>query len=341
MDGLELAGIRFAAGGREILQGISLTVESGESVAILGPSGSGKTTLLRIVAGLERPTAGTVRFGGSDLTETPAHRRGFGMMFQDHALFPHLNVAKNIEFGLRPPNWDRPSRGSRRREMLEMVGLPGFDDRTIEKLSGGERQRVALARALAPQPAMLMLDEPLGSLDRGLRDRLAGEVREILSRLKITSLYVTHDQAEAFAVADMVAIINDGKLARLGSPRDIWNEPATEFVARFLGMENVVDGTRDSAGLITTVLGDFGPLPGPEGNVRVLLRGEGASLASEPGPNIASGLLEQAVFRGGTIDVRLEQGATRATFALPDGDPIIAKGQAISVHVPRVQVLAG
>lgn len=231
------------------LRDVSLRVGEGEIVALVGPSGCGKTTLLRIVAGLETPDSGSVRFEGRDLLPQPVHARGFGLMFQEFALFPDKTVAQNVAFGLRM----RGDQGgvtagkltsgqiaARVDEMLELVNLRGYGKRTIFQLSGGERQRVALARSLAPSPRLLMLDEPLGSLDRALRETLMEEVRAILKRLGLTALYVTHDQQEALAVADRIAIMNKGEIVQLADPRTIWNAPATVFVARFLGFQNLL-----------------------------------------------------------------------------------------------------
>lgn len=326
MDALEIAGISFEAGGRPILREVSLTVAAGETVALLGPSGSGKTTLLRIVAGLDQPTAGAVRFSQSDVSSVPAHRRGFGMMFQDHALFPHLDVAGNVDFGLKLAHWDAARRVSRRSSVLALVGLAGFERRTIEKLSGGERQRVALARALAPQPRLLMLDEPLGSLDRGLRERLATDLRGILESLGVPALYVTHDQFEAFTVADRLAIMNEGRIVRTGTPREVWEDPGTEFVARFLGMDNIVPAA---------ALGGFAQAAG--GQPLALLRDEGATLADAPGAGVVSGAVVSAHFQGAKTELRLSAGGADLSFTFPSDIELPAAGETVHVRVPRVQ----
>ena len=339
MGALEVGELTFRAGGREIISGVSLRVEHGETLALLGPSGSGKTTLLRLIAGLDVPLAGTVEFDGIDLTRTAAHRRGFGMMFQDHALFPHLDVGENIEFGLRRKRWDAERRQARVGELLQLVGLEGFAGRTIEKLSGGEQQRVALARALAPEPTLLMLDEPLASLDRGRREQLAGELTDILGRLDIPAIYVTHDQLEAFAVADRVAILDSGKVIREGTPQSIWAEPRTEFVARFLGMDNIIDGIRDEEGLVRTAFGTFGPAAGQPGPARLLLRDEGMRLTESPGANVASGIVASAMFQGAFTAVTLRGGSERVEFQLPGDASVPAVGAPLHVHVERIQVL--
>ena len=223
------------------LAGIDLTVDEHEIVSVLGPSGCGKSTLLRAIAGLLTPRAGTVRWSGRDVTAVAPHARGFGLMFQDHALFPHRSVGENIEFGLRMQHQSAAARRHRVTEMLDLVGLSGMTDRAIGTLSGGEAQRVALARSLAPSPQLLMLDEPFGSLDRGLRERLTNEVGQLVRRVGVTAIHVTHDQDEAFAIADRVVVMQRGHIERVDTPAALWHDPRSEFVARFLGHDNVVD----------------------------------------------------------------------------------------------------
>ena len=227
--------------GTTVVRDISFSLEEGEILCLLGPSGSGKTTLLRLLAGLEQPDAGQLLFNGKDMAATPPHKRQFGMMFQEYALFPHKNVADNICFGLEMARWSPDRQQQRVRDMLTLVGLEGKENRRIDELSGGERQRVALARSLAPQPRLLLLDEPLGSLDRVLRDRLAGEIRSILKSQKVTAVFVTHDQSEAFAVADIIAILRQGRLEQFSGPEEVYRRPKTADVARFLGFRNLID----------------------------------------------------------------------------------------------------
>lgn len=258
---LEATHINKSFNSLPVLQEINLSVENGEIVCLLGPSGCGKTTLLRIIAGLEQADSGQINFNGHDLNATPIHQRGFGLMFQNFALFPHKNVWDNVIFGLRMQNLDRDQILQQGQQALARVGLSGFETRDVNELSGGEQQRVALARSLAPQPKLLMLDEPLGSLDRKLREELMLEVRRILKAAQLTSIYVTHDQQEAFAVADRVVIMNAGRIEQMGSPRQVYDRPASEFVARFLGLPNLIEGTVASAtAQIASVLTSIGLL---------------------------------------------------------------------------------
>jgi thiamine transport system ATP-binding protein len=239
---LEVEDVAVRFGDRAALAGASLRLDEGEVVGVLGPSGSGKSTLLRVIAGLQRPDSGRILLDGRDLAPVPPHRRGIGMVFQDHALFDHRDVRGNVAFGLRMRG-DAPAEiDARVRELLRLVGLSGFEHRSVATLSGGEQQRVALARALAPEPRVLLLDEPLGSLDRRLRDRLLVDLETLFAELRVTALYVTHDQTEAFALADRVAVLRDGRIVQVGTPDELWARPAGEDVARFRG-QTVLDGT--------------------------------------------------------------------------------------------------
>ncbi|MEW2619996.1 ABC transporter ATP-binding protein [Streptomyces sp. NPDC048106] len=258
---LSLKGATVRFGGRAVLDTVDLEVAEHEVVCVLGPSGSGKSTLLRAVAGLQPLDAGRVSLAGRDQDGVPAHQRGVGLMFQDHQLFPQRDVGANVAFGLRMHGVAKGERDARVGELLRLVGLPGAGRRAVAGLSGGEQQRVALARALAPRPRLLMLDEPLGQLDRSLRERLVVELRELFGRLGTTVLAVTHDQGEAFALADRVVVMRDGRIAQSGTPLEVWQRPADAFVARFLGFENVVPAT------VTGAVADspWGRLPVPEG----------------------------------------------------------------------------
>lgn len=235
---LEVRGLSKRYGPTTALAEVDLAVAAGETVAVLGPSGSGKSTLLRVIAGLETPDAGSVLWEEADITTLPAHARHFGLMFQDYALFPHRDVGGNVGFGLRMAGWSTDEIARRVTEVLDLVGLAGMEKRRIDQLSGGEAQRVALARTLAPGPSLVMLDEPLGSLDRSLRERLIVELSEIFDRVDSTVLYVTHDQEEAFTIADRVAVMRAGSLIQAATPEDLWAAPAGMFVSDFLGFTN-------------------------------------------------------------------------------------------------------
>jgi thiamine transport system ATP-binding protein len=233
---LEVEDVSVSFGAARALVGTTLAVADADTLAVLGPSGCGKTTLLRVIAGLQTPHAGRVLLDGVDLSGVPAHRRGVGLMFQDQALFPHRDVAGNVAFGLRMAGLPRPQVAARVPELLELVGLSGTERRSVQTLSGGEQQRVALARALAPAPRVLLLDEPLGSLDVPLRERLVADLRSLFRQLGLTVLYVTHDVGEAFALGDRVGVMRAGCVVQTDTPDDLWARPAEPWVARFLGL---------------------------------------------------------------------------------------------------------
>jgi thiamine transport system ATP-binding protein len=228
--------------GEAVVDDASLAVSRSEIVTVLGPSGSGKTTLLRVIAGLQAPDAGRVVLDGEDLAGVAPYRRGIGLVFQDHALFPHRDVFGNVSFGLRMRGDPPEVVAARTSELLDLVGLAGFERRSVGTLSGGEQQRIALARALAPEPRILLLDEPLGSLDRRLRDRLLDDLARLFDDLALTAVYVTHDQTEAFTLGDRVAVMRAGRVVQVATPDALWAQPLDEDVARFLGLANVSDG---------------------------------------------------------------------------------------------------
>ncbi|MFF2773694.1 ABC transporter ATP-binding protein [Streptomyces sp. NPDC058052] len=298
---LEGATVRFGA--RAVLDAVDLEVGEHEIVCVLGPSGSGKSTLLRAVAGLQALDAGRVLLGGADQAGVPVHRRGVGLMFQDHQLFPQRDVAGNVAFGLRMRGVAKDERAGRVAELLDLVGLPGAGGRSVAALSGGEQQRVALARALAPRPRLLMLDEPLGQLDRGLRERLVVELRSLFGRLGTTVLAVTHDQGEAFALADRVVVMRDGRIVRSGTPVEVWQRPGSEFVARFLGFENVVAAT--VRGTVAETVWGRVPVPegAPSGERTLLVRPAGVRPAAD-GAGLAC-RVESRTFRGHHVSVVL------------------------------------
>src|SRR5680860_197094 len=249
---LEVKDLAVSFEGEPFLHDVNLTVTDGSVVAILGPSGSGKTTLLRTIAGLQIPDAGSISWNGESLGGTPPHARGFGMMFQDYALFPHMTIGANVAFGIE----DRPDVDRRVAEVLGWVGLAGYEHRGVGRLSGGEQQRVALARSLAPEPKVLMLDEPVGSLDRTLRERIVPELRVLFATHHITAIYVTHDQEEAFTIADQIVILRDGTVAQAGTPEQVWQTPADAWVAGFLGFANIVTVDVSSCLLYTSDAAD-------------------------------------------------------------------------------------
>ena len=311
---LELIDIRKSYEGKPLLEGVTLRVDRGETVCLLGPSGGGKSTLLRIAAGLEQPESGRVLWDGVDITQTPAHRRGFGLMFQDYALFPHLNVADNVAFGLRMQKEPEVRIRKEVGEALARVELAGFERRRVMDLSGGEQQRVALARALAPRPKLLMLDEPLGALDRGLREQLRGQLRRLLRELQIPSLYVTHDQEEAFGVAQRVALLNAGRIVQSGRPEELVARPASPWAADFLGLGTVLRGkvTGVRPLRVRTALGEFaaeadppGPVKGEEG--WILLRPGGGNLRRAGGKSAdgVRGVVVESIRRGEAYRIRL------------------------------------
>ncbi|GAA3158185.1 ABC transporter ATP-binding protein [Streptomyces echinatus] len=334
---LDAATVRF--GGRAVLDAVGLDVAEHEVVCVLGPSGSGKSTLLRAVAGLQRLDFGRVLLDGRDQSGVPAHKRGVGLMFQDHQLFPQRDVGANVAFGPRMHGVSRGERDAEVRRLLELVGLPGAARRAVASLSGGEQQRVALARALAPRPRLLMLDEPLGQLDRSLRERLVVELRELFGRLGTTVLAVTHDQGEAFALADRVVVMRDGRIAQSGTPVEVWQRPADAFVARFLGFENVVPAT--VAG--TAADSPWGKLPVPDGSPQgsrtVLVRPAGVRLV--PADQGLPCTVTARTFRGTHVAVRLQpQDGPRleAACALRDApEPGVPVG--VEFDVPEIVVL--
>lgn len=304
---LEAERIVKAYGKEPVLRGVSFGAEAGEIVCLLGPSGCGKSTLLRVIAGLEEDYSGTVRFGGRAIDRVPVHERNFGLMFQDFALLPHRRVGENIAFGLRMQRLPRAEIQRRVDQMLSLVGLPGYAQRTIFELSGGERQRVALARSLGPQPRLLMLDEPLGALDRTLRERLTGELRSIIKAVGLTSIYVTHDQVEAFAVADRIVLMDSGQIVQSGTPIEVYCRPANRFAAQFLGLNNLLPGQRiDSQHsgrrgiMMQTAIGPLVVDQAPEEAAPlVLIRPEAAEHPTPDSINLIEGTVTRATFRGG------------------------------------------
>jgi ABC-type Fe3+/spermidine/putrescine transport system ATPase subunit len=278
---LALDGLDKRFGELHVLDRISLGVDEGEILALLGPSGSGKTTLLRLLAGFELPDRGSIRVGGEEVTGLPPARRRFGMVFQHYALFPHLTVGENVAFGLEGRGADRAAIRDRVGQALAQVDLAGFEERSISQLSGGQQQRVALARALAPEPRVLLLDEPLSNLDPTLRERTRRELREAIESVGITTVFVTHEQEEAFDLGGRVAVLHDGRLDQVGTPEELYETPVTRFVAGFIGRNNLLPATVAEGGVQVGDRGANGPRwPLPE--AAGLEIGEAVELAVRP-----------------------------------------------------------
>jgi ABC-type Fe3+/spermidine/putrescine transport system ATPase subunit len=335
MSGLQVIQIVKAYDGKPLLQGISFEVAPGEIMALLGSSGSGKSTLLGIIAGLQPADGGEVRWDGQSLEGVAAHRRGFGVMFQDYMLFPHMSVFANVAFGLRMAKWPAQQIQARVAEVLTLVGLPDYQGRDVLHLSGGEQQRVALARSLAPRPRLLLLDEPLGAVDRLLRDKLLVELGQILRQTRQTAVYVTHDQEEAFVIADRVTLLQSGRAAQVGAPVELYQRPASAYVARFLGLDNLLPG-RLGGGTggwrVETALGDWelddpglGAAAQPGLAVTVLLRPDALRLDGA-GPQRLRARLEQVFFRGSRVQALATAGGVRLSIDLSAGEGLPAPG---------------
>jgi len=292
------------------LRGVSLEVAPGEIVALLGPSGCGKSTLLRLIAGLDAPDSGDILLEGQSMQGVPAHERRFGLMFQEFALFPHLDVAGNVAFGLRMAGLSEPVIDARVAQLLHLVNLEGYGDRSVHELSGGERQRVALARSLAPNPRLLMLDEPLGDLDRALREDLLGELRPLLTDIGQTALYVTHDQQEAYAIADRMVVMDRGLFEQVGPPQDVWAQPSSPYVASFLGLGNLVPARVDAArsNVAITPVGRFAVAPAPIGAHTLLIRPDSVGVvpATHDLSGTVTGVVASCSFRGSVYRLAID-----------------------------------
>lgn len=335
---LELSHICKTHNHEPTLQDICLNLDRGEILCLLGPSGCGKTTLLRIISGLEEADSGSVVFEGRNLSGVAPHQRQFCMMFQEFALFPHKNVFQNVAFGLQMQQQNKPEITGRVREILSLVGLEKMEKRRVNELSGGERQRVALARSLAPHPRLLMLDEPMGSLDRALRERLTQDLRLILNRLGVTAIFVTHDQAEAFAVADLIAVFNAGRIEQIDKPENIYKYPANSMVARFLGHQNLLPGIITEKGEIQTDIGLL-PLGIPKQHANekriVLIRPEAARLLKEDSvlgqkETLMTGRISHYRFQGANFQMTVQnKQGVKLVFNLANDLPPPKPGQEI------------
>jgi len=346
---LEVAGLTVRYGPALALDRLDLTINSGEMFVLLGGSGSGKTTLLRALGGFIQPTAGRIVLAGQDITVLPPHRRPVNTTFQSYALFPHMSVADNIGFGLRRQGMKRADIAIRVASLLDLVRLREFAVRKPDALSGGQRQRVALARALAPRPRLLLLDEPLSALDRSLREQTRQELLRVQRETGTTFVLVTHDQDEALAMATRIGLLHQGRLAQVGTPADLYERPASRYVAEFMGAANILPATVRTAGPDATLDLDgigptqaAGPAPGAAGSVLyVALRSERLRIApgAATGVNTAPGTVTDSAYRGGTVDhhVRLDGGAT-LLVSQPLGDGagagLLAPGSAVAVSWP-------
>ena len=333
---LSLQNISRNFGTTRAVNDVSLDVAQGEFFGLLGPSGCGKTTTLRMIAGLEKPDAGAIRFQDQDITNLPPERRGFGMVFQNYALFPHLNVFENVAFGLRARHAAKQEMNDRVRSALELVQLPGYEQRAIDELSGGQQQRVAIARAIAIEPVLLLFDEPLSNLDVSLRESTRGELRELVTRLGLTAVYVTHDQEEAFALCDRISVMVGGKLMQTGKPRELYEQPADIAVARFLGRNNLIramrlSSSKTSEGEFKTLDGghtlhvavskdELAPLNKP---VVLAIRPEHVQISAnhDGAENSLRGTVREIVFAGATSTVRVDANGLllEALVVQPDG----------------------
>ena len=347
MGELTLKGISKAFGPFVAVADVDLTIPAGALVCFLGPSGCGKTTLLRLVAGLETPTSGRVLLDGSDITDQPAHRRNFGMVFQSLALFGHLTVAENIAYALRIRGADKAAQRRRADELLALMRLDGLGNRHVSQLSGGQRQRVAIARALAIDPTVFLLDEPLSALDAKLRESMQIELRLLQQRLQVTTILVTHDQREAMTMADLIVVMGDQRVQQVGTPLDIYLRPVNTFVADFIGTSNLLPATvtgpaaLDLAGAAVTV--DAMPEGLREGrNVTLLVRPEAVRLTA-PGPAGANRLAGTVRFVrdvGASIEAFVDCGAVEVVAAIAPKDwQEQTVGQAVTVELPSTHCI--
>ena len=341
MSGLNLEHVTKQFGTFTAVNDVSLSVPDGTFVCLLGPSGCGKTTLMRMIAGLDLPTRGSINLAGHDITEVPTHKRELGMVFQSLALFPHLTVGENIAYSLRIRGVGKEEQKKRVDELLAMIHLPGFADRSVSKLSGGQRQRVAIARALAISPKLFLLDEPLSALDAKLREAMQVELRQLQQRLGITTIVVTHDQREAMTMADTVVVMNGGEIRQAAPPVEIYRRPADSFVADFIGQTNLIPFSADSAGR-ATVLGEavegLSVSQGAKGTLSV--RPEDVQLTA-PGHGAITGTVSFIRDLGGAIETFVEAGGQQiVAVSSPRSRPEVSVGQSVGIRLdPETSVV--
>ncbi len=336
MSGLVLDGIAKSFGTVAALHELSLTIPQGKFVCLLGPSGCGKTTLLRLVAGLDSPTAGRIRLDGADITDLPAHRRDFGMVFQSLALFPHLSVAENIAYPLRIRGASKADQAAAVTRLLDLVRLPGVADRPVSRLSGGQRQRVAIARALALKPKLFLLDEPLSALDAKLREAMQIELKLLQERLGITTIVVTHDQREAMTMADLVVVMSAGRIQQAAPPVEVYCRPVNAFVADFIGMTNLLQGKVAGPGRLGLPIGEIA-VPGlPEaGPAMISVRPENLRLHADGGENRVAARVTFVRDLGATVEMRLDAGGQEIILVMPPADlPDLKPGAGVFVELP-------
>ncbi len=327
----EACGKTFA--GTRVLEPTTLDIASGETLVLLGPSGCGKTTMLRIIAGLEQPDAGgRIMFGGKDMTHVPIERRNVGMVFQSYALFPNMSVADNIGYGLKIRGVPQSKRAERIAELVELTSIAGLEDRRIDQLSGGQRQRVALARAVAIRPNILLLDEPLTALDAALRERLRGDLNRLLRSLGITTIYVTHDQAEAMELGDRIVVMSKGRIAQIGTPREIYFEPANRFVAEFVGAANIVDAPVENGRLLLP--GGTLPVDKTQNLARavVMIRPEAIGVVGAQAAPL-TGTVETVRFAGDRLRITVRDAAVNALAIEAPNSIAVDVGERIGLSI--------
>jgi putative spermidine/putrescine transport system ATP-binding protein len=318
--------------GTRALEPVSLDIARGETVVLLGPSGCGKTTLLRMVAGLETPdTGGRISFNDTDVTGVPIEHRNVGMVFQSYALFPNMDVAQNIEYGLKIRGASAQDRRTRVAELVALTGIEGLEHRRIDQLSGGQRQRVALARAVAVRPSVLLLDEPLTALDAALRERLRTELNLLLRTLGITAIYVTHDQAEAMALGDRIVVMRKGAIAQVGAPRDIYFAPASRFVAEFVGAANIVEGAA-GGGTLTLPGGRLSVDQGASGPVQAMIRPESIRIVAAQDAAL-TGEVSSVSFVGDRQRLSISGAAERPIMADVPNVPVVNVGERVGLAI--------